>query len=63
MLDWFHKFVVDLEASPTWFDFSAAGNLHYKHCEGNLLLNWKRNGFKKMIDILLVCPLNFMRCI
>lgn len=55
MLDWFQRFILCLDASATWFDITAAGSLHYKECEGNLLLNWKKSGFKTIIDILLVC--------
>lgn len=54
LIDWFHRFVLCLEASKTWFDFSAAGSVHYKECEGNKLLNWRDKGFKSIIDILLV---------
>lgn len=54
MLDWFHKFILDLDAAKTWFDFSAAGSLHYKECKGNLLLNWKNKGYKSFLDLQLV---------
>lgn len=54
LLDWFHKFVLCLDASPNWFSFSPSGSLHYKQCDGDQLLHWKEKGYKTILDILTV---------
>lgn len=53
-LEWYHKFILCLDAPPTWFDLSAKGLTHYKECDGDLYLHWKNYGYKTIFDILLV---------
>ncbi|KOC63640.1 Spermine oxidase [Habropoda laboriosa] len=52
LLDWMHKFDNSIQSSDTWFDVSAKHITNYWTCEGDLLLNWKHNGYKILFDLL-----------
>ncbi|XP_057668645.1 spermine oxidase-like isoform X2 [Diorhabda carinulata] len=51
---WFHKFYTCLDPAKTWFDISTHGALSvFKQCDGNQQLNWKKRGFKTILDVLM----------
>lgn len=46
-------------ASQSWFDVSTLHNSHYQKCEGNQMLSWKTDGFKKVFDFITVSSFGF----
>ncbi|XP_063993389.1 spermine oxidase-like [Diachasmimorpha longicaudata] len=60
ILEWMGKFDNSIQCSDSWFNVSAKGLAEYKHCDGDLLLNWKNRGYKTLLDILRV--LHSMSC-
>ncbi|KAJ4436713.1 hypothetical protein ANN_16845 [Periplaneta americana] len=54
-LDWFQKFENSIDGSDSWFETSGRGLTEYWDCEGNLLLSWKSGGYRRVLDLLMVC--------
>lgn len=54
VLDWQRKFILCVDAAPSWFDYTCETSNHYKECEGDLLLHWGDKGYKTIFDILMV---------
>ncbi|KAK0084928.1 hypothetical protein PV325_006130 [Microctonus aethiopoides] len=46
------KFDNSIQCSDSWLDVSAQGITEYWTCEGDLLLNWKDQGYKTLFDLL-----------
>lgn len=53
-LDWMEKLDNSIQCSDTWFDVSARGITQYTTCDGDLLLNWKKRGYKTLFELLMV---------
>ncbi|KAK0159138.1 hypothetical protein PV328_010060 [Microctonus aethiopoides] len=51
-LEWMEKFDNSIQCSDSWLDVSAQGITEYWTCEGDLLLNWKDQGYKTLFDLL-----------
>lgn len=59
MLNFFEKKVNVYHASQSWFDISILyENLYSQDCEGHQTLSWKKEGFRKVFDVITV---NFCR--
>ncbi|KAH8380431.1 hypothetical protein KR009_010676 [Drosophila setifemur] len=52
-LEVFHKFESSVEASDHLFEVSGKGHLEYWLCEGELLLNWRDQGYKRFLRLLM----------
>ncbi|EEZ98941.1 spermine oxidase [Tribolium castaneum] len=53
LLDWFHKLWMCLESAKSWDELSPNGAYQYKECEGDLYLQWRKTGFKTVLDVLM----------
>ncbi|KAJ1520119.1 hypothetical protein ONE63_004339 [Megalurothrips usitatus] len=51
-LGWFEKATGFYDGSDTWFNTSGRGLLHYRECEGDLAITWKRGGYRTVFDLL-----------
>ncbi|OXU25458.1 hypothetical protein TSAR_012048 [Trichomalopsis sarcophagae] len=52
IIDWIHSYHNSIDCTDTWYDLSAVRQQDYHECEGDLLLNWKTNGYSKVFDLL-----------
>lgn len=52
--EWFNKFFLCFEAAKSWHDISVKGVFAYTKCDGNQQLNWRKRGFKTILDVLMV---------
>ncbi|XP_044259616.1 spermine oxidase-like isoform X2 [Tribolium madens] len=53
LLDWFHKLWMCLESAKSWDEVSPIGAYQYKECEGDLYLQWRKIGYKTILDVLM----------
>ncbi|XP_008549418.1 spermine oxidase isoform X1 [Microplitis demolitor] len=53
ILGWMERFDDSIQGSDTWFDVSTRGILEYWSCEGDSLLNWKNNGYRMILKLLM----------
>ncbi|KAF5286652.1 hypothetical protein FQR65_LT12483 [Abscondita terminalis] len=51
--DWYHKYIMCLNACPTWYDMSAKGLAQYEPCKGNYYLHFRNKGYKALFDVLM----------
>lgn len=53
-LEWFHRFENSIDGSDSWFETSGSGHTEYKECEGDPVLVWKKAGYSRVLDLLMV---------
>lgn len=52
--DWFNKFFLCLDSAKSWHDISVKGAFAYHACDGDQQLNWRKEGYKTILDVLMV---------
>lgn len=51
--DWYHLFENVIDGSDDWKETCGSGHLHYRECDGDPLVTWKR-GYSALFEILMV---------
>lgn len=58
ILSYYQKEMNVYYASESWFDISALYDIYGQECEGNQMLTWNTDGFKKVFDFITVSLFN-----
>ena len=53
LLEWCHILQNMIDGSEHWMETCGPGHVHYRECEGDPLVTWKR-GYSVLFDILMV---------
>ena len=53
LLNWWHLMENCIDGSDDWMKTCGPGHLHYRECDGDPLVTWKR-GYSSLFDILMV---------